>query len=153
MNTPDRRRTSRGLACALALAAPLSWGSDARAEDDLAADVGVVLSLHLYSVGLMDYCYDEIEKRQAFKDASQAWRTRNAEAMTLEGTLLPKAAKAEEIAAVITQIKIAIATDLAAQPDKVAACQTAADSLNDPSSDVAARAPDQFARVKAAVAQ
>jgi hypothetical protein len=100
----------------------------------------------------MDYCYDEIEKRQAFKDASQKWQDRNAEAMTLEGTLLPKVATAEEIASVISQVKIAIAMDLAAQPDKLAACQTAADSLNAPASDIAARAPDQFARVKAAAA-
>jgi hypothetical protein len=61
-------------------------------------------------------------------------------------------ATAEEIASVISQVKIAIAMDLAAQPDKLAACQTAADSLNAPASDIAARAPDQFARVKAAAA-
>jgi hypothetical protein len=139
------------LGCSLAVLVLLGAGA-ARAEDDVAADVGLVLSLHLYSVGLMDYCYDEIEKRQAFKDASQKWKDRNVEAMTLEGTLLPKVATAEEIASVISQVKIAIAMDVAAQPDKVAACQTAADSLNDPSSDVAARAPDQFARVKAAAA-
>jgi hypothetical protein len=139
------------LGCSLA-ALVLLGANAARAEDDVAADVGVVLSLHLYSVGLMDYCYDEIEKRQAFKDASQKWQDRNAEAMTLEGTLLPKVATAEEIASVISQVKIAIAMDLAAQPDKLAACQTAADSLNAPASDIAARVPDQFARVKAAAA-
>jgi hypothetical protein len=126
-------------------------GGAARADDGLAQDVGVVLSIHLYSVGLMDYCFDEIEKRQNFKEASQNWRARNVEAMTLEGTLLPKVAKAEEIAAAVVQIRNAIAFDLAAEQDKAAACQKAADSLNDPSSDVAARAPDQFARIKAAV--
>jgi hypothetical protein len=52
---------------------------------------------------------------------------------------------------VVIQIRNAIAFDLAAQNDKVAACQKAADSLTDASSDVAARAPDQLARIKAAV--
>lgn len=124
----------------------------AHADDaDVAPDVGLVLSLQLYSVGVMDYCFDEIEKRPAFKEAAAKWKARNDEAMTLAATLLPKVAKAEEIAAVVSQVKTAIAFDLAAQADKPAACQTAADSLNDPSSDIVSRAPDSVARIKAAV--
>ena len=70
--------------------------------------------------------------------------------MLLQATLLPKVAKAEEIA-VLIQIRNAIAFDLAAEKDQPAACQRAADNLSDASSDVAVRAPDQLARIKAAV--
>lgn len=136
----------------LAGAALLLTVGTARADDALAQDVGVILSMQLYSIGLMDYCFEEIEKRPAFKEASQKWQERNAEAMTLQATLLPKVAKAEEIAAVVIQIRNAIAFDVAAQQqDKAAACQTAADSLNAGDNDIAARAPESLARIKAAV--
>jgi hypothetical protein len=134
------------------LAAALTAATAAQAQQNIAADVGTVLTMRLYSVGLMDYCYDEIDKRQAFKDASQAWQARNAEAVTAASTLLPKVAKAEEIASLVVQVRNAIAFDLAAEKDQPGACQTAADSLNDVSSDIIARAPDQVARIKAAVA-
>lgn len=136
----------------LAFAALLAAVPAAHAQADVAADVGVVMSYRLYSVGAMDYCYDEIEKRQAFKDASAAWQERNADAVTAASTLLPKVAKAEEIAAMVVQVRNSIAFDIAGEADKVAACQRFADNLNDASSDIAARAPDSVARIKAAVA-
>ncbi len=124
----------------------------ARADDAaVAPDVGAVLSLQLYSVGVMDYCFDEIEKRPAFKEASAAWKSRNDATMTATATLLLKVAKADEIAAVVIQVRNQIAFDLVAQEDKPAACQRAAESLNDPSSDLAARLPDSVARINAAL--
>jgi hypothetical protein len=77
----------------LAAAFMLVTAGAVRADDSLAQDVGVVLSMQLYSVGLMDYCFEEIDKRPAFKEASQKWQERNAEAMTLQATLLPKVAR------------------------------------------------------------
>jgi hypothetical protein len=109
--------------------------------------------MQLYSVGLMDYCFDEIEKRPAFKEAAEKWKARNADAMTLAATLLPKVAKAEEIAAVVIQVRNQIAFDVAAEKGRPGACQRAADSLANASSDIAAQAPDSLARIRAAVQQ
>jgi hypothetical protein len=136
----------------LALATAVLVAPAAHAQQDIAADVGLVMSYRLYSVGAMDYCYDEIEQRQAFKAASTAWQARNADAVTAASTLLPKVAKAEEIAAMLVQVRNSIAFDIAAETDKPAACQRFADNLNDASSDIAARAPDSVARIQAAVA-
>ena len=55
----------------LAAALAVATVGTARADDALAQDVGVVLSMQLYSIGLMDYCFDQIEKRPAFKEASE----------------------------------------------------------------------------------
>lgn len=138
---------------AAAAAALLLSAGAARADDAaVAEDVGLVLTIQLYSVGVMDYCYTEIEQRQSFKDASQRWQQRNAEAMTLQATMLPKVAKAEEIAALVAQVRNQIAFDIAGQSDKPAACQRAADSLNSPTHDITAQVPDSVARIKAAVA-
>jgi hypothetical protein len=121
----------------------------ARASD--MDDLGVLMGLRLYSVGLMDYCFDHVEARPAFKETGETWKTRNAEAMAVTDAAFARLRPtAEDVAGLLQFVSNTITSDFAAAAaDPLAFCEALSSGLARGENDATVKAAEALGRLKA----
>jgi hypothetical protein len=139
---------------ALPLIAALGLSSAvARADDAFFNQVGALLGLRAYVLGVMEYCSKYVEPRPEFTAAADAWQQRNAD----DGAALDKVAAPlvnrdtkDKMDKMLTDKVVA---DIAAASDKIAFCVNAMDAINSGKNDFATNKPAEIARVREAAAK
>ena len=124
-------------------AAATSLPAAAQAEDSIASQIGGLIAMRDETIGIMNYCYQNIAQDQAYIEARDAWYLRNGEDIQLIDAGLAKVGGVtdEEKKAIDKTISDQVKKDVTDQPDPAAFCKLFADRLKSTAQDLSVFAP------------